>query len=242
MMKKRFFIIALSLFFGGFLLGKGASLAKDAPKAIRTGEVLSLIPEESLASLKELQREKSCVLIADITFGETLPVREVDLATLLTKRVHEANQLGLFKEKREETKELLRRYASCPVELSLPVATTKREWAFTLLKKEDLEKLTPSLQDALLSETRAYAFIDADSPEQTRWALSLGENFKGARLRLVSVRGDRLSFEKSTGRTLYGDQGGALSRRFRVSEIPALVRITALGGVGLTIPMKEDSP
>ena len=239
-MKKFFF---LSLLFGSLLLSKSVSLAKDAPPPSRERAIApSFISQDTLETLKELQKDKPRVLIADITFGETVPVGEVDLATLLTRRIREAQHMGLFKEKREEAKKLLGRHAARPAELAYPVATEKREWTFTLLKKEDLEKVNPNLRSALLSEARAYAFFDADSPEQTRWALSLAGAFEGARLRLVSVRGDRLSFEKKTGLTLYSDQGGVLTRRFRVSEIPALVRITALGGSGFTIPMTGDAP
>ena len=200
----------------------------------------NLNPRASSELLYRLQKKKEITVIADITFCETVPVTEVDLAALLRGRIKEAKNLGLFSKKNEETRALMRNHATTPVELSLPVATKEKKWSFSLLKKKDLEKLDARLKAALLSEARSYAFFDADSAEQTKWAVGLGNSYEGARLRLVSVRGDRLSFEKRTGLPLFADQGGVLTRRFFVTEIPALIHITALTGTGKTVPLGED--
>ena len=199
----------------------------------------NLNQEASSELLYRLQKKKEITVIADITFGETVPVTEVDIAALLRDRIKEAKNLGLFRKKNEETRALMRNHATTPVELSLPVTTKEKKWTFPLLKKKDLEKLDARLKAALLSEARSYAFFDADSAEQTKWAVGLGNSYEGGRLRLVSVRGDRVSFEKRTGIALYADQGGVLTRRFFVTEIPALVRITALEGRGISVPIKE---
>ncbi len=186
-------------------------------------------------TMKNTSKAEVRILLKE-TVGPVVPVTELDLASLLQKRVLEAQKLGMIRASMDKTRKALRNHAREPVSLNLPYAKESKTWRFTLMREKDLEKASPEVLAVLQSQKRSYAFFDADNAKHRQWAMTLASSAKDIPLRLVSVKGDRIAFEKETGVPLFSDQGGVLTRRFAVKEIPALVRLTHREGIGQTFP------
>lgn len=193
--------------------------------------------KKDFASLGIMNAPKTEVrILLKETLGPVVSVTELDLETLLQRRVLEAQKLGMIRASMDKTREAMKDHAREPVNLNLPYAKETKTWRFTLMREKDLEKVSHEVLHVLQSQKRSYAFIDADNAKHRKWATGLANNAKDVPLRLVSVKGDRIAFEKETGVPLFSDQGGVLVRRFAVKEIPALVRLTHREGIGQTFP------
>ena len=192
-------------------------------------------PDFAPFGMKNTSKTEVRILLKE-TVGPVVPVTELDLASLLQRRVLEAQKLGMIRASMDKTRKALRNHAREPVNLNLPYAKESKTWRFTLMRDKDLEKVSPDVLEALQAQKRSYAFIDADNTKHRKWAMGLTSNAKDVPVRLVSVKGDRIAFEKETGVSLFSDQGGVLTRRFAVKEIPALVRLTHREGIGQTFP------
>ncbi len=213
-------------YFFAFLLFSGFSFAQSA---------FCEKQDFSSFAIKNTAKSEVRILFKE-TVGPVVPVTELDLASLLQRRVLEAKNLGLIEAEMNKTREAMRNHAREPVSLNLPYAKESKTWRFTLMRDKDLEKVSPEVHHVLQSQKRSYAFIDADNAKHRKWALGIASKEKDSPLRLVSVKGDRIAFEKETGHPLFSDQGGVLVRRFSVKEIPALVRLTHREGIGQTFP------
>ncbi len=214
------------LYFCTFLLISGASFAQGLSCEKRDFASLGI---------KNTTKTEVRILLKE-TVGPVVPVTELDLASLLQRRVLEAQKLGMIRASMDKTRKALRNYAREPVNLNLPYAKESKTWRFPLMREKDLEKASPDVLHVLQTQKRSYAFIDADNAKHRKWAMVLTTSEKDVPLRLVSVKGDRIAFEKDTGVPLFSDQGGVLVRRFAVKEIPSLVRLTNREGIGQTFP------
>jgi len=71
---------------------------------------------------------------------------------------------------------------------------------------------------------RVLVFIDGDDPAEVAFALRMRSTYGAALTRVILVRGAPLDLMKQTGVGLYFDQGGVLSDRFGLRQVPAVVR------------------
>ncbi len=193
----------------------------------------------SSVSIKSREAPQYRILLKE-TVGPVVSITELDLASLLQRRVLEASKLGLVREQIDKTRKAMRNHAREPVSLNLPHAKVSKSWHFTLMRESDIKNVSPEVLESLKSQKRSYAFFDADNARHRKWAMEISSNTNNVPLRLVSVTGDRIAFEKETGFPLFSDQGGVLVRRFGVKEIPALVQFTYREGVGQTFCVNEE--
>ncbi len=73
-----------------------------------------------------------------------------------------------------------------------------------------------------ISLSKALIFFDGDDPEQVKWAINQNNELKG-RTKLILVNGSVLELEKKFKKSIYFDQSGALTTRFNITHVPAIV-------------------
>lgn len=164
--------------------------------------------------------------------GALFPVVEPDILAVIEARLRRMQASGqmdaINKRMVEQTKARVRRPA--PVK-GITHTAKPRSWTYdpTLTLAQDLRDHRGTLIAAKGSKVNPLKmtpfrqrlfFIDGDSDAQVRWALA-STNHVNAKLILTS--GSAFDLMGRHQRRFYHDQGGALSSKFGVRHVPAIV-------------------
>jgi conjugal transfer pilus assembly protein TraW len=161
------------------------------------------------------------------TQGHTFPIAEIDLLELLQNRLGETSEkkLALINATMEKR---IRKHIESPTPVPLPYAKHDRIFSFdpTITVKSEVKddqgkviiakgtKYNPLENNHSLPE--AILIFDGNNPDHLRWA----QKNKGV---WVLTNGKPLQLEKQENRPVYFDQGGVLTKKLKISAIPAIV-------------------
>lgn len=175
------------------------------------------------------------VIWLDETVAPTVAVREINALELIRATLQAAQKEGVLAAKRQQTKEGLRRHLAEPAKLALtryegPDVPEERT---VLLVGAQSMPSSAALKDAIERLKRTYIFVDATDAAQCRWVQQELIQPSQVPVRVVTVAGSPTLLSERLGVQVWSDQGGVLSRRFFLTNVPS--RVTVEGGpMGVT--------
>lgn len=165
--------------------------------------------------------------------GKVYPVIERDMVEVIKERISEKQKSGeldtLHKTLQSKGKEFVRR----PVGKKLPRAGAYR--SFLVDPSYTLERDIKDADGNILFRkgytfnpleikplTKTLCFIDGDDKEQVEWLKQYCG--KGVEFKNILVNGDYEKVAKDVGERMYFDQKAYLLTKFRIENLPAVVR------------------
>ena len=170
-------------------------------------------------------------ILWDQTLAPMSSILEPDAERVLVAALEGARDAGILTQKARATQRGLKRHAHHPVELALPVTTAEEDGVLetqsTLLLTRQVLQTTPaSVRGVFDGYRRSYVFLDADDRLQREWWCRTGEKLAGAEARIVVTGGSPEELARALKRPVWADQGGVLTRRFDLTGVPSLVRLS----------------
>lgn len=177
----------------------------------------------------------SAIIWLDETIAPTVAVKEINALELIRSTLQAAQREGVIAQKRKETREGLRRHLAEPAKLALtryegPDVPEERT---VLLVGAQSMPPSAALRDAIERLKRTYIFVDATDAAQCRWLQQELAQPSQVPVRVVTVAGSPTLLSERLGVQVWSDQGGVLSRKFFLTNVPS--RVTVEGGpMGVT--------
>lgn len=170
-------------------------------------------------------------ILWDQTLAPMAEILEPDAERVLVAALSGAREAGILRQKARETQKGLKRHAQHPVELALPVTTAEEDGVLEtqstlLLTREVLQTTPASVRGVFAGYRRSYVFLDAGDRLQRAWWRRTGEKLAGADARIVVTGGSPEELARAFKRPVWADQAGALTRRFDLTGVPSLVRLS----------------
>ena len=168
------------------------------------------------------------------TFGEIFPIAEENLLTVIKTKLQTLQNSGELEAHQKKIQEEAATRLQRPAEV-LSIIKTKKPRVFTYKPsitvpydlKDHNDKIffkagtTVNPLDMFALKYTLF-FIDGDDKEQVNWAI----NHK-VKSKVILIKGLPFELMKEHGTQVYFDQGGALVKKFGITQVPA--RITQEG-------------
>lgn len=170
------------------------------------------------------------------TYGATFDISEVDLLKYLgakLKAAEDKGQIGAMNRRFAETSE---HHIENPPPVAGIVRTVKpRAWLFdpSMTVERDLadtqgrifahagERINPL--DQMPTYRRVLVFLDGADAKEVRFAAAKSKALGADRVMLILTSGAPVELMKGQHLTFYYDQEGLLTRRFGITQVPAVV-------------------
>jgi conjugal transfer pilus assembly protein TraW len=160
--------------------------------------------------------------------GHTHEILEQDLVELLQQKFYQWKNLQWKQEKI-----IAKMLQPAPVEgLYTAIQTRSRHWnPIWVLPQDQMDAKGVLLATAGMTINpfhrgvqwhRDLVFVDGTSEQQVKWALAHWRKQQG-RLKIILIRGAPIELAERWGVIFYFDQGGFLSKKLQLQQIPALV-------------------
>lgn len=164
--------------------------------------------------------------------GQTWPVAEPDLLSLIKARLDHAKATGKLDEMNRKFAERVKSRVMRPVPVAgISPAEETRSWEFdpSIRIDKDIrdhkgnliavagQRVNPLSASPL---SKKLVFIDGDDPAEVAWAIQHGSD---ARAKVIFVSGSPFELMKVHQRRFYFDQEGRLTGHFGIRRTPALV-------------------
>lgn len=186
---------------------------------------LSLIPIFFMTSIFA----KDCGVI-----GTVYPIAEADLLVEMENRMAHMQTNGEWEKIQEQFNQTLQQHFDRPAPVENLIRTQKEttRWldpTFTMptdIKTPDGKLLIKAgtqlnpLKDGKFDQT--LIFYDSDDKKQVDWVKQIQSKISGS-LKLILVRGSVLEQMQLFNQRIYFDQGGKLTTRFGIRQVPAIV-------------------
>ena len=186
--------------------------------------------------------------------GHSFEIEEESFLTMIQRRVEEARIEGKLEAIEEDVKKRVKERVMNPVPVfALQKTTQERSWYFdpSITLATDIRdhksrlvypkgtKVNPLHK---LSWGEPLILIDGSDEEQISWAINhVKEQGEGAepRGKIVLTKGSPIQISRQTGQRFYFDQGGAITKKFQIKQVPA--RITQDGDKLLVEELRSDT-
>ena len=164
--------------------------------------------------------------------GQTFAVSEPDLLQIIAQRLEQMDKAGLIKAQQQQFKAQAKKSVQRPKPYSLPVTTKPRTFDFdpSLTATEDISdnrdriivkagtRVNP-LDFVALS--KPLLFLNGDDDDQICW---LHQKLKNdPNVKIVLIQGDIFKMNDQFDHAIYFDQGGSLSAKLQLTQVPAQV-------------------
>ena len=168
------------------------------------------------------------------TYGETFPILEENLLTVIQNKLKTLEQTGeIARHQQEIARKAEHKFRNPPAVQGITTTTTPRTWLYdpSLTVKEDIKDHQGRVivaQGTMFNPLDTVSWgvplllLDGDDPKQIAWAKAQDPSSKW-----VLVKGRPLDLEEQLKRPIYFDQGGMLTRKFGIRAVPC--RITQQG-------------
>lgn len=162
--------------------------------------------------------------------GETWPVIEPDLLSVIKARLDHAQATGALDELNQRFANKVKQRVMRPVPVSgIARAEETRSWEFdpSIVVANDIRDHQGNLIAAagqrvnplgLSGLSKTLVFVDGDDEDQVAWALE-----QGSRAKIIFVDGSPFELMKVHQRRFYFDQSGKLTSHFGITRTPARV-------------------
>lgn len=164
--------------------------------------------------------------------GQTWPVIEPDLMSVIKARLDHAQATGKLDELNQQFADKVKQRVMRPVPVAgIRPASETRSWEFdpTLVVENDIrdhqgnliaaagQRVNPLAASGL---SKKLVFVDGDSAEEVAWAMEHGGD---DRAKIIFVDGSPFELMKTHRRRFYFDQEGRLTGHFGIQHTPAVV-------------------
>lgn len=164
--------------------------------------------------------------------GQTWPVIEPDLLSVIKARLDHAQATGKLDEMNQQFAAKVKDRVMRPVPVSgMSRAEETRSWEFdpAIVVENDIrdhqgnliaargQRVNPLTTSGL---SKKLVFVDGDDPAEVEWALGHGPD---ERAKIIFVDGSPFESMKTHQRRFYFDQEGKLTSHFGITRTPALV-------------------
>ena len=164
--------------------------------------------------------------------GQTWPVAEPDLLSVIKARLDHAAATGKLDQMNRQFAEKVKARVMRPVPVAgISPAEETRSWEFdpSIRIDKDIrdhkgnliavagQRVNPLTAAAL---SKKLLFVDGDDPAEVAWAMKHGGD---ARAKIIFVDGSPFELMKAHQRRFYFDQDGRLTSYFGIRRTPALV-------------------
>lgn len=164
--------------------------------------------------------------------GQTWPVIEPDLLSVIKARLDHAQATGKLDEMNQQFAAKVKDRVMRPVPVpGMARAEETRSWEFdpAIVVENDIrdhqgnliaargQRVNPLATSGL---SKKLVFVDGDDPAEVEWALGHGPD---ERAKIIFVDGSPFESMKTHQRRFYFDQEGKLSSHFGITRTPALV-------------------
>ena len=164
--------------------------------------------------------------------GQTWPVIEPDLLSVIKARLDHARETGKLDEMNQQFAAKVKDRVMRPVPVSgMSRAEETRSWEFdpAIVVENDIrdhqgnliaargQRVNPLATSGL---SKKLVFVDGDNPAEIEWALRHGSD---ERAKIIFVDGSPFESMKTHQRRFYFDQEGKLTSHFGIRHTPALV-------------------
>jgi conjugal transfer pilus assembly protein TraW len=160
--------------------------------------------------------------------GATFPIQETSLLEVIQKKLLEAEKSGKIEELQEQfQKKALEKVSNPQAVLQIIDTISPREFFFepSYIQPNDVKDHLGNLLIAAgtkvngleyLSWGQPWLFINGDDPSQVEWATKQQGD-------LILVKGKPMDLNQKYERWFYFDQGGALTTKFGIKQVPAII-------------------
>lgn len=161
--------------------------------------------------------------------GQLFKIKEKSLLEEISEKLELAQKEGRLASLQQEFNNRVKESVLRPVEVyGLGRASTNREWTYntSYRQEEDIKDSrgrvvvqAGTVVNPLdkLSWGEPFIFIDGDCDEQVQWATK-------QQGRIILVKGAPLELSEKLERTVYFDQGGIYTRKFKIENVPATIK------------------
>lgn len=164
--------------------------------------------------------------------GETWPIAEPDLLSVIKARLDQAKATGKLDEMNEQFAAKVKDRVMRPVPVAgISQASETRSWEFdpSVVMDRDIrdhkgnliatrgQRVNPL---ALSGLSKKLVFVNGDDPAELEWAIDHGSD---ERAKIIFVKGSPFASMKTHQRRFYFDQAGKLTSHFGITHTPALV-------------------
>ena len=164
--------------------------------------------------------------------GQTWPVIEPDLLSVIKARLDEAKAAGKLDEMNQRFADRVKQRVNRPVPVAgIGPALETRSWEFdpAIVVDNDIrdhkgnliavagQRVNPLAASRL---SKKLVFVDGDDPAEVAWAMRLGSDQNA---KIIFVDGSPFELMKTHQRRFYFDQEGKLTGHFGIRHTPALV-------------------
>ena len=182
------------------------------------------------------------------TQGTVFEIEEVDMVDMIKNKLAAMQASGELAQKQEEMKKAAESRIMRPKPVDLIIhAVEERTFEYdpTIIVEEDIKdhkgrlikakgtRVNPLEVGSAYSIIKPLLFIDGDSKEQVQWALDYMKNTDDKAI-VVLVNGSPVELMKKHKRRFYFDQGGSLTSKLGIKQVPAEAR-----HVGSVLQIKE---
>ena len=167
------------------------------------------------------------------TQGHTFEIEEQDMLEFINSRLNELEKNGVLALKQEEMKAKSEQYINRPHPVeNISPTTQEKTWEFDptyIVGDKDIKDHEGKLIQAkgrvvnpLETQplTHKLLFIDGDNKTEVKWALDYA---KKAASKIILVKGSPIELMKQNKIRIYFDQKGVITKRFGITQVPALV-------------------
>jgi len=180
--------------------------------------------------------------------GQTYPVLEDDFLQLIETRYHTMKLNGEWEKAEKAWQKQMLQVADRPKPLATVTTTqTHRVYYFDPSIELSHDIRGPNNEIIAKSGTiinpleimplhKTLLFINADDPDQISWAIKKDNELKG-KTKCILVDGSISSAIKKFNKPVYFDQGGTLTKHFKIEHVP-----TTLQQEGLSLKIEEHVP
>lgn len=167
--------------------------------------------------------------------GQVFPVAEPDMLEMIMAKLRQMEAEGKITEMQEGLKSRTAAYAVRPPAVpGIGTAVQARSWLYdpAVVLNRDLQDQDGNVFQKsgrrinpldYINLSQQMLFINGDDEKQVAWAKRT-ESALGGRAKIILVRGAVADHSRREGKPYYFDQGGKLTERFGIRNVPALIR------------------
>ncbi len=170
-------------------------------------------------------------------FGEIFEIEEVDLMEYIKAKLIKMEQSGELKKAQDEVVSHIKNRLTHPTAITgigITEHVSERKFDPTIVVKKDIKttdgvvfaKTGDQFNPLTKARMKPLLFIDGSNKKQVEWALRKMKDpniFRHELSKIILVKGSPFELHEQLKMPIYFDQGGQLTTKFDIRNVPAMV-------------------